>query len=332
MIRSQVDTWGFNIAIHRMVKALALNAEAVTLQQTKLLCLDLARAAPPRPRGVKGLAASIPKIWGKKIQGNMGAIVKGARALSLFHIARLNDASIFRNGFYPTKALNTRRVKGYYRTATGAVRETYAGSALYRINQAAQKDPQKALKNLRQVLKNHLGGFTPVVHNNFMGKAVDAYYDATRKKAQSGSRKAVDRVYINTPDPRQERAQEVANILPHIGTVKAGWIQAGLAIPHKGGAKVPAWLLNKRQVGSGSATTSQDMRISIALTNGKGNAIGIDDRTNYVNKTLRWRKNRMLTYMENALKAQARKWHNKNFGSTPLALAPSKGEGEEPPY
>lgn len=336
MVKFQVDTWGFNLAIRRMAAALGKDIQETTLHQSKLLCIDLATAAPPRPKGVKGLAAAIPKIWSRKISGNIGAIVKGARALSLFHIARLNDASVFRNGFYPTKALPTKRVVGYYRTATGAVRERFAVSALYRINQASQKDPQRALQNLRQVLKAHLGGTVPKVYNNFTGRAVQDYYDATGKKARSRGA-TVNRVYINTSDPKEERDKMLAQIMPHIGTVKAGWIQAGLAIPVKGGARIPSWLTGKKSVGSGTSNASSSLAdrqamINITLTNLKGNAIGIDDRTNYVAKTLRWRKQRMLTFMENALKAKARQWHSKKFNASPLALAPSKSEGDEPPY
>lgn len=336
MVKFQLDTWGFNVALRRMAKALNLDIHQTTLHQSKLLCLDLAKAASPRPKGVKGLAAAIPKIWSKRIAGNIGAIVKGARALSLFHIARLNDASVFRNGFYETKAMPTRRVVGYYRTATGAVRERFTVSALYRINQASQKDPQRALQNLRQVLKAHLGGTTPVVYNNFMGKAVDAYYDATDRKSRSRGAET-NRVYINTPNPTQERASLLAQIEPHIGTVKAGWIQAGLALPVKGGAKIPAWLMNKKPVGSGSTNASSNLAnkttvVGVSLTNLKGNAIGMNDRTNYVAKTLRYRKTRMITFMENALKAKARQWHSKKFNASPLTLAPSKSEGDEPPY
>lgn len=332
MVTIQLDTWGLNIALSRMIKALGRDAKQTTLHQSKLLCLDLAKAASPRPRGLKGLAAAIPKVWGRRIAGNIGSIVKGARALSLVHIARLNDSSVFRNGFYPTKAMPTKRVIGYRRVATGAVRERVAVSALYRINQASQRDPERALKNLRQVLKAHLGGNVPKVYNNFMGKAVDAYYDATTSKAKTRG-KSYDRVYLNTADPSQERAQLLAQVMPHIGTVKAGWIQAGLAIPFKGGARIPSWLLGKRQVGAGSTNINEaTMQIGITLTNGKGNAIGMNDRTNYVAKTIRWRKKRVIATMENALKATARKWHSKKFGSTPLALAPSDTGSEEPPY
>lgn len=336
MVSMQVDTWGLNIALQRMIKALNLDIQQTTLHQSKLLCLDLAKAASPRPKGVKGLAASIPKIWANRIAGNIGSIVKGARALSLFHIARLNNASIFRNGFYPTKANPTRRVVGYYRLATGAVRERYAVSALYRINQASQKDPDMALKNLRQVLKAHLGGTVPKVYNNFMGRAVDDYYDATRKKARSRGA-AVDRVYINTSDPKQERDQLLAQIIPSIGTVKAGWIQAGLSLPVKGGPRIPAWLTGKKTVGTGnsnavSSVSTKSTVVGVSLTNYKGNAIGMNDRTNYVAKTLRYRKTKMITFMENALKAKARQWHNKKFNASPLALAPTKSDaGDEPP-
>jgi hypothetical protein len=321
--------WGLNIALRNFIKTLGKNAAETTLHQSKLLCLDLAAAASPRPRGVKGLAAAIPKIWGKRIAGNVGAIVKGARALSLVQIARFDDASVFRNGFYPTKALPTRRVIGYRRTATGAVRERYQVSPLYRINQAAQKNPQVALKNLRQVLKNHLGGTVPTVYNNFMGRAVDQYYKETSNKAKGGK---FSRVFINYPDVREEREKLVDSIIPHIGTVKAGWVQAGLAIPVKGGARIPQWLLSKRTVGAGSHSVSEDMQIGVVLTNGKGNAIGMNDRTGYVAKTIRWRKQRIITNLENAIKATTRQWQAKKFGSVSLELAPGKSNGEEPPY
>lgn len=326
---AQVDLWGLNIALRNFIRTLGKNAAETTLHQSKLLCLDLAAAASPRPKGFKGLAAAVPKIWGKRIAGNVGAIVKGARALSLTQIARLDDSSVFRNGFYPTKALPTRRVVGYYRTATGAVRERYAESALYRINQAAQKNPDRALRNLRQVLKNHLGGPVPSIHNNFMGRAVEQYYKSTTDKAK-GMKYA--KVYINSPDVREDRQRLVDSIVPHIGTVKAGWVQAGQAIPVKGGPRIPQWLLSKRSVGNGSHTVSDSMQIGVVLTNGKGNAIGMNDRTGYVAKSIRFRKQRIITNLENAVKATTRQWQSKKFGAVSLDLAPSKSPGEEPPY
>lgn len=325
MINIQVNTWGLNIALQRFIKGTQKDVALETQRQAKLLCIELAAKASPRPKGLKGLAAAIPKKWAKRIKWTAGAIIKGARSLGLFHLARINDPSVFRNSYYPSKV--SPKVVGVRgrRLATGAILFRQQISPLHRIMAAAQKDPARALRNLRQVLGKRLEGTSPIVHNNFMGRAVDAYYsslsDAAKRGALKGKSGKFQKVFINTPDPRLEREQQVAAATAQIGTVKAGWIQAAEAIPVKAGPRVPNWLRGKRTVGNGQVTTSSN-KTGVALLNSVGNANGMDDRTQYVNEALRSRTYKLRRGLEEALKAQARKWYQRNRQPIPAALAP----------
>lgn len=327
MITIQVNTWGLNIALQRFLKGTQKDVALETQRQAKLLCIELAAKASPRPKGMKGLAAAIPKKWGKRIKWTAGAIIKGARSLGLFHLARINDPTVFSNSYYPSKVSPKQVLKkgASTRLFTGAILFRQEVSPLHRIMKAAQKDPARALRNLRQVLKARLAGSAPTVHNNYTGKAVDAYYqsltDAAKRGALKGKAGKFQKVFINTADPRAERNQQVAVATAQVGTVKAGWIQAAEAIPVKAGPRIPNWLRGKRAVGNGQVNTS-DIRTQVSLLNSVGNANGMDDRTQYVNEALRSRTYKLRRGLEEALKAQARKWYQRNRQPVPAALAP----------
>lgn len=324
MISIQVNTWSLNIAIQRFIRGTQKDVAHETQRQAKLLCLELAAKASPRPRGVKGLAASIPKIWGKRVRGQIGAIVKGAGSLGLFHLARINNPTVFARSYYPGKVTaQFRTVNKLYKNARGEVvgKQVTEVSPLHRIMEAAKKDPDKALKNLRQVLKARLSGDFPTVYDNAVrGPGNAAYYESLTKKSKAPGSKA-QRVYINTSDPRFDRNLLGTLIEGKIGTVKAGWVQAGLAIPVTAGPKIPGWLRGKRTVGSGTVNKSAD-HTGIALLNTVGNANGMDDRTQYVNDALRSRTAKLQRGLEEALKAQARKWYQRSGQPIPAALAP----------
>jgi hypothetical protein len=326
MVDIKVNTWGLNVALHRFIRGTQKDVALETQRHAKFLCLELASKASPRPRGLKGLAAAIPKKWSKRIKWSAGAIIKGARSLGLFHLARINDPTVFANSYYPTKvsAKQVTRSKGT-RLFTGAILFRQEISPLHRIMAAAQKDPARALRNLRQVLKNRLAGEAPTVHQGFEGPARAAYYSSLTAAAKGGALKGktgkFQKVFINTADPRVERQKQVDLAMAQIGTVKGGWIQAADAIPVKAGPRVPAWLRGKRSVGSGTVNQSTD-RVSISLNNIVGNANGMADRTQYVNQALRSRKAKLERGLEEALKAQARKMLKRSGQTIPAHLAP----------
>jgi hypothetical protein len=326
MVTFQVEMWSLSLAIRRFIKGTQKDVALETQRQAKLLCLELAAKASPRPRGVKGLAAAIPKIWARRVRGQIGTIVKGVGSIGLFQLARLNSASIFKNSYYPGKVTpQMRTVTKMYRTARGETvgKQVTEISPLHRIMEATKKDPQRALLNLRQLLKARLSGSAPTVYDNFMGRAVEDYYGSLKNKAQGkmmGKNPKIQRVYINTSDPRPDRETLAKTIDAQIGTVKAGWVQAGLAIPVKAGPRVPAWLTGKRSVGMGQVNVT-GMRTAVALLNTIGNAGGVDDRTQYVQAALASRTAKLRTGLEEALKAQARQWYVRNKQPIPAAIA-----------
>jgi hypothetical protein len=329
MLTIRAQTAFLNRAISEFIGGTKKDVQLETQRQAKLLCIELAAAASPKPRGVSGLAAAIPKIWGRKVRGELGAIVKGVRGLGLFALAKLNDPGILKNSYYPTKVRpQMRLVTKLYRKPNGEVvgKQVTEISALHRIMESAKTRPQLALFNLRKLLKNHLSGQAPKVYNNFMGATVKEYYATLSGRAKTGKRgKASPKLYINTPDTYQEREALAGQIDRTIGTVKAGWIQAGLAIPVKAGPRIPAWLLSKRTVGSGTATQA-GMDTSVKMLNTVGNAIGIDDRTDYVRRTLQTRQRKVVNGLREALKAQGRKWYKKQGLPIPADLVAGNPE------
>lgn len=324
MLTIKVETWSLNIAIRQFIKGTQKDVALETQRQAKLLCLELASKASPRPKGVKGLAASIPRIWGKRVRGQIGSIVKGVMSLGLFHLARINDPSVFQRSYYPGKVTPQQRTtRKSYRLFNGSImfRDVQEVSPLYRIMEAAKKDPNRALKNLRQVLKARLSGNAPTIYENAVkGPGNAAYYQSLNKKAKGGK---VEKVFVNTSDPRIDRNILATVIESRIGTVKAGWIQAGLAIPVKAGPRVPSWLTNKRTVGQGQVTQS-GMTTGVSMLNFVGNAGGMADRTDYVKEALRSRTAKLRTGLEEALKAQARQWYVRNRQPIPSHLLGGK--------
>lgn len=359
MIRIQVSTAILNRAIRDFIAGTKKDLVVETQRQAKLLCIALATQAPPKPSGMGGLEASIPKVWGKRIRGQMGTIIKGVRSLGLFALARINDPTVLKNSYYPNKVTpqlrlvtkkytpaqlranerkQLRDLRGNKRKKKQASLEKNRGSefestgyqvtevsALHRIMEASKTNPQSALKNLRQLLKNRLQGTVPTIHNNLMGRAVADYYASLNNKAKTRAKgsKMTQKVYINTGDPRQDREQLAAQVERNIGTVKAGWVQAGLAIPVKAGPRLPAWLTGKRPVGQAQVNAS-GMRTVVSLLNNEGNAGGIDNRTDYVSTALRSRIAKVQTNINEAMKAQARKWHKRAGIPVPASLAPGK--------
>lgn len=356
MLTIKVKTALLNRAIRDFIAQTGKDLPLETNRQAKLLCIELAAGASPKPAKLNRLAAAIPKIWGRRIRGQMGTIVKGPRSLGLFALASINDTSVLKNSYYPGKVSAQLRtyVKKYTPSQLRAFeRKQLAGlrgkkrakakaqlqaggselqttgytvnevSALHRIMEASQKNPQSALKNLRQLLKNHLKGDAPTVHTTLAGRAVSAYYDSLKDKAQrrvKGS-KGTQKVYILASDPRPEREALAVQIDKHIGTVKAGWIQAGLAIPVKAGPRIPGWLLGKRAVGQGQSNTN-GLVTSASLLNSVGNAGGVEDRTGYVKAALDTRYRKILIAMDEATKALARSWYKKQRLPVPAYLAP----------
>lgn len=322
----QIDTTRFNVAMSQLARGLGKDCQDETLRQAKFLCIQLAASAPPRPKDSKPLAANIPKKKANSIRGAIGSIVKSVKGMPLRQVAASNDASVFTNSIH-SKGSPSRYHVAATKLATGAVMFSKATeSPLWRIYKAAKTDPVKALKNLRQVLKNHAVQ-APLIYNNFMGKAVEAYYASLAKKSKQGkggNKDSIEKVFINTKKVKEERLQLLAEIEPHIGTVKAGWIQAGLQIPIKAGPRIPAWLLNKKAIANTSANMSNTAAVSISLTNTKGNSKGINDRLDYVGKAVRARTMKMVNNLKEAIKASLRKKYIRQKQPIPPHLVAGK--------
>lgn len=310
----------------QLARGLKKDVHDETLRQAKLLTLAIASAAPPRPKGSKGLAANIPNKRAKSVAGGIAAIVKGVNGMPLRQVAAANDPTVFtnsiRNGGAPNKE-HTRTTST--KLATGAIMfsQKTNESPLWRIYRAAKTDPVRALKNLRQVLKNNTVQ-APMIFNNFMGKAVEEYYNSLNKKSR---KQPYPKVFINARKVTDERKQLLEQIKPTIGTVKAGWVQAGLQIPVRAGGRVPNWLLNKKVIGSTTANMN-GMQLAVSLTNMKGNALGMNDRLDYVGKAVRFRTRKMVNGLREAIKAQLRKKYTRAKQPVPAHLAAGKPDDE----
>lgn len=307
----------------QLARGMQKDVQDETLRQAKLLTLAIASSAPPRPKGSKGLAANIPNKRAKSIAGGIAAIVKDVRGMPLRQVAATNDPTVFTNSLRQGGSPNKEHTRVSARLATGALMFSTGESPLWRIYKAAKSDPVRALKNLRQVLKNHTVQ-APMVFNNFMGKAVEEYYSSLGKKSR---KQPYAKVFINARKVAEERKQLLDQIKPSIGTVKAGWVQAGLQIPIRAGGRVPNWLLNKKVIGSSSASIN-GMMLSVNLTNAKGNALGMNDRVDYVGKAIRFRTQKMINGLREAIKAQLRKKYVRAKQPVPAHLQPGKPDDE----
>ena len=320
----QIDTTRFKAVMLHLAKSLKKDTEQETMRQAKFLCIQLAKSAPPVPRGSKGLEANIPKKKRESVLKGMKKVTKSVQGMSLMKIAAYNDSSVFWNSLSKKTEPNKESIR-FTKTATGALMFATSGneSPLWRITKAAQTDPTRALKNLRQVLKNYQVE-APKIYGKFAnsGLALQAYYQNLNKKSKKQS---YDTVFINTKAKglEEERMELLARIEPSIGTVKAGWIQAGLQIPVKAGPRIPSWLLNKKAIANSTTNMSNGV-VSISLTNNKGNAKGINDRLGYTAKAIRARTRKMINNIREAIKATMRKKYTSQNQPVPAHLAAGK--------
>jgi len=317
----QIDTTRFNVAMRQLATGLKKDTEQETMRQAKFLCIQLAASAPPRPKDSNGLAANIPKIKSKSIYKGISAIVKSVKGMPLRQVAASNDPSVFTNSIH-SKGSPNQNYSARTKLATGAVMFSKAAeSPLWRIYRAAKTDPTKALKNLKQVLKNYLAE-APKVYQKLTGSgsAMQDYYKNLRKKSQ---RMTYEKIYINTKKVNDERIELLKQIEPHIGTVKAGWIQAGLQIPVKAGPRIPAWLLNKKAIAN-STTSASNGIVSISLTNSKGNSKGINERLDYTGSAIRARTRKMVNNLREAIKYSLRKKYISQNQPVPAHLVAGK--------
>ena len=283
----KTNTRGFDQAMRDLVDGLKKEAGTEMKRQAKLLALAIASAASPRPKGLKGLAAGIPKAKAKAWLKVVKRLVKPAYSMRILDVARRNDADT---------------LFGIARTTTrNPLMKT---SAINRIVMAARRDVYRAMINLRQILKGKLSNGeagNAEVYQELNGAAMAQYYRLLDRMGKDGLKSIPmsARIYLRQPI-KDERKKIMDAYIPTIGTVKAGWVQAAMAIPSKAGRKPPNWLLNKKVIGSGSVS-GDGMKMTITIRNAKGNAKGMDERTDYVRKAIRFRIHKMYAGLKGAI-------------------------------
>jgi len=295
----QAHTKAFDKAMADLVAGMKKDANLEMQRQAKLLAFDIATTTPPRPKGVKGLAASIPRVKAKQWMKVVKGLVKPAYSMRVLDVARRGDTDTLW-GIAKTSSRENIMKRG----------------AINRIVKAAGKNAVLAMKNLRQILKGKMGGGDVAqVYQDLSGKALSHYYDLVNEfgqlrgkkngKGKLGQISMSRRVYLREPITA-EREKIIAAYMPTIGTVKAGWVQAGMAIPIKTARKPPNWLLGKKAIGAGTVSGS-GMRVMVTLKNQKGNARGLDDRTQYVERAMRFRIRRIYNGIKGAISRQLAK-------------------------
>lgn len=311
MLQLQADTRVFNQAMSDLIRTLGKDMATETKRQAKLLCLAIAAAAPPRPRGAKnGLAGNIPKLRSEAWMKVVKRLVKPAYGMRVLDAARMNDPGILWGIATTTKRTNL-----------------FHSSTMNRLLKLAVEggkdtgpNPTKALEIFRQIFRGKLGGPVPVVHQSWDANAANQYYRLVDKMAKVGLPQIseAERVFL-VNRIQTERRNIIKAYRPTIGTMKAGWVQAGVAIPVKAGKKPPNWLLNKKTIG-GSTTTGTEYSLVCTIRNSKGNALGVNERLNYVGKAIRYRTRKMVNGLKGAINASLAKKYRRAGQPVPAHL------------
>jgi hypothetical protein len=307
----KVDNKGFNEALAHTIAAMKKDAPKETMRQGKLLALAIASAAPPRIRGLKGLAAGIPKAKADSRFKVIKRLFKAAYSMRVIDAVRMGPTE---EGIDVLWGISKFRSKPVFKGIGNASRD----NALQRILFAAQKDTMGAMRNLQQLLKKAPGGPVPQLYQDYNQRSSAHYKRLLDKMGKSGlgSISQSERIYLREPINR-ERKKVLAEYIPTVGTLKAGWVQAAMAIPSNAGRKPPSWLLNKKLIGS-AAVIGSGFKNGVVITNQKGNAIGFNTRTDYVGKALRFRRMKML----NAIKAMLARKFKEKFNTADTFILP----------
>lgn len=305
----KVEHRGFEEALAQCVAILKRDAGEELARQGRLLALAIASAAPPKVKGMKGLAAGIPRAKGEMRRKVLKRLVKPAYSMRVVDVARMGPTE---EGLDVLWGISKTRTKPVF-TANG--RANLTDNALQRILRAAQRDTIGAMKNLRQLLSNAPAGKAPTLYQDYNSRSSAHYKRLLDRMGKEGLKNIPwsDRVFLREPINR-ERAKMLAEYIPTVGTVKAGWVQAAMAIPSKAGRKPPNWLLNKKVVGSANSSITATNKV-ITISNRKGNALNFNTRVDYVGRAVRFRQLKMINGIKGFLLRKFRNnFKNEGFG------------------
>lgn len=311
MIKARVDTSRLDAAISQFIGATGKEIGEELARQGKFLAYELAAVSPPAAKGqANGLSPGNRKSSEAKIKRALEFFIRkktntgGAWATA--QVAAENDVAAFQqfaagDGWY--KGANS----GFSLTASASG----AGGAIMRIMNAAKTDPARALKNIRQYLKHFIAEAEREVlkeYNNDQAAVMRAYYEAIGKRARRQRSKVVK---VGGPQGGQgntdrARAAIRRTAFAAVGGIKAGWVQAGDALPATISISRPGWLAGKKQSGRGSLTIG-NFQASLTIANSNANPAGIEDRTKYVQKAIDNRERKILFALEGAIKHLAQK-------------------------
>lgn len=312
-----VDNKTFNDALQEVVRAMKKDAGKETMRQAKLLALAIANAAPPRIKGLKGLAAGIPNAKKEMRRKVIVRLVKPAYSMRVIDAVRMGPTE---EGLDVLYGIATTRKRDVF-TATSIKTQD---NAMQRILRAAQKDTIGAMKNLRQLLKNAPNGITPKLYQDYNPNSSKHYKRLLDRMGKEGlgSISWADRVFLREPIKR-ERLKILSEYVPTVGKMKAGWIQAAMALPVNAGRKPPNWLLSKPTIGSASVAGS-GTKIIASITNSKGNAINFNSRVDYVGRSMRYRARRMRNGIQGFMKRTLQVYYKRKGMPIPSNLQDTK--------
>lgn len=286
MISVRAETRAFDKAMSDLIRKGGRDIHEETMRQAKLLALQVASNAPPKPKKTKGLSVSIPRIKATSWLKVVRRLVKPAYSMRVIDAMRAGDPDL---------------LAGIARTTKRP--DLLKNNSANRIIRSAKRDAVKALALLRQLFKGRDGGKTLRVYQGIEGDAMQHYYKLLDDMGKYGldTISESEKVFLKNPIGREHK-KIIAGYMPTIGTLKAGWVQAAMALPSKAGRKPPNWLLNKKQIGSGSVAMGGYSSIAI-LRNARGNAKGVNDRIEYVGKAVRLRTRKMVAGLKGAIAA-----------------------------
>lgn len=288
MITVKAETKAFDKAMSDLIRKGGRDIEQETVRQAKLLALQIASSAPPYVRGAKGLANSIPRLKAASWMKVVKKLVKPAYSMRIIDaLATPNPEAMIKGIAVTTKRDNL-----------------FRNNAVNRIVMSAKRDAGNAVRLLRILLRGWISNsYTMTTFENIQGDGMQAYYNLLDRMGKEGLKSIPmrDRVYV-MENIKKQRQVIIDQYKPHIGHLKAGWVQAAVALPSKAGKKPPNWLLNKPKIGSGGLAVGGYSALCI-FRNNKGNTKGINTRLDYVGKAVRLRTRKMINGLKAQLKA-----------------------------
>lgn len=311
MVKLRADTSRLSARISEFIGATGKEVAEEMARQGKFLAYELASVSPPAAKGsTNGLSPQNKQVSERKIRRALEFFIRkktySGGTWSIAQIAAENDPSSFQSfaasGDWYKGALNGQTLSA----SAGA-----SGGAIVRIMEAARSNPALALKNLRQYLKNQVAEIEALYKAEFKNDPAaitEAYYKAIGNRSKGRKAKVVR---VGGPqggegNTNRARAAIRRRALASVGGIKAGWVQAGDALPATISTSPPSWLSAKKSAGRGSFE-SNGMSSGFTIGNRAGNPSGIEDRTNYVEKAINNREQKVLFALEGAIQHLARK-------------------------